>query len=246
LSGGCHRSAADDKGDPPTILVRQDEAMTRPPDDHEISIGLRMAIVGVPLLVIAVVIGIGTALTDSDLIDLDAWWNAYVVNVLPGFRDISFFMNVAGAGIVGTYVVPLAGAALLVIARRPWGAVFFLAASVVGALVVQGLKSIFGRVRPEEMLVISDHGSYPSGHTANAAVIATVAVIVFPRVWVALIGFAWVLLMAFSRTQVHAHWLSDTFGAATVGVATTLLVAAALTVPLTRERDRHARLGWAP
>jgi membrane-associated phospholipid phosphatase len=215
--------------------------MSRPADDHVISIGLRMGIVGGVLLVAAIGIGIAVALTDTDLLDLDAWWNVYVSTFLPGFRDVSFFMNTVGAGVIGTYVVPLAGALLLVLARRPWGAVFFLAASIVGALVVQVLKSIFGRVRPEEMLVISDHGSYPSGHTANAAVIATVAVILFPRVWVLLVGVAWMLLMAFSRTQVHAHWLSDTFGAATLGVATTLLVAAALVVPVTGERERLAR-----
>ncbi|HCJ49920.1 MAG TPA: phosphatase PAP2 family protein [Microbacterium sp.] len=217
--------------------------MRRPAGDHEISIALRMTIIGIPLLLFAVALGIAAASTDSDLIDLDAWWNSYVTTFLPAFQEVSFFMNVAGAGVVGTYVVPLAGAALLALARRPWGAVFFLLASIVGALTVQVLKGLFGRVRPEEILVISDHGSYPSGHTANAAVIATVAVILFPRIWVALVGLAWTLAMAFSRTQVHAHWLSDTFGAVLVGVATTLLVAAVLAVPITRERERRLSLG---
>ncbi len=218
-------------------------AMKRPADDYEIGIGLRMAIVGAVLLVVAIAIGFVVISTDSDLIDLDAWWNGYVTNFLPGIQEISFFMNVAGAGVVGTYIVPLAGAAILALARRPWGAVFFLVASAFGALIVQLLKSIFGRVRPEEILVISDHGSYPSGHTANAAVIATVAVILFPKVWVFFVGLAWTLLMAFSRTQVHAHWLSDTMGAAIVGVATTLLVAAVFAVGISREKERRRSLG---
>lgn len=216
---------------------------TAPTHEYEIGIGLRMAVIGTVLLLIAIGIGIAVRSTDSDLIDLDAWWNAYVTNFLPGIRPVSLFMNVAGAGVVGTYVVPLAGAALLALARRPWGAVFFLAASIVGALTVQLLKGVFGRLRPEEILVISDHGSFPSGHTANAAVIATVAVILFPRVWVALLGVAWTVLMAFSRTQVHAHWLSDTLGATILGIATTLLVAAALTIPVVRERERRLSLG---
>lgn len=203
-----------------------------------------MAIIGVPLLLVVIAIGIGVATTESDLIDLDGWWNSYVTGFLPGFRDLSFFMDTVGAGVVGTYIVPLVAAALLLlVARRPWGAAFFLAASIVGALTVQLLKGIFSRVRPEEMLVISDHGSYPSGHTANAAVIATVAVILFPRVWVALAGLAWTGLMAFSRTQVHAHWLSDTMGGIIVGIATTLIVAAVMTVPLTREREKRRSLG---
>ncbi len=65
----------------------------------------------------------------------------------------------------------------------------------------------------------------------------------FPRVWVAVVGIAWTLLMAFSRTQVHAHWLTDTLGAMVLGVATTLLVAAALTIPVVRERERRLSLG---
>ncbi|MFS0866664.1 phosphatase PAP2 family protein [Microbacterium sp. 179-B 1A2 NHS] len=217
--------------------------MTRPSHEHEIGIGLRMAIIGAVLLVVAVGVGIAVVTTDSDLIDLDAWWNAYVTTFLPGIAPVSFFMNVAGAGVIGTYVVPLVGAALLALFRRPWGAVLFLAASAFGALVVQLLKSVFGRVRPEEILVISDHGSFPSGHTANAAVLATVAVILFPRVWVLIVGLAWTLLMAFSRTQVHAHWLSDTLGAMILGVATTLLVAAALAIPVVREREKRLSLG---
>ncbi|MFJ6678705.1 phosphatase PAP2 family protein [Microbacterium sp. NPDC091382] len=216
---------------------------TVPTHEHEIGIGLRLAVVGAILLVIAVATGIAVEATDSELIDLDAWWNTYVTTFLPGIRPVSFLMNVLGAGVVGTYVVPLVGAALLALAKRPWGAVFFLAASIVGALLVQLLKGLFGRVRPEEMLVISDHGSFPSGHTANAAVIATVAVILFPRAWVAVVGIAWTLLMAFSRTQVHAHWLTDTLGAMVLGVATTLLVAAALTIPIVRERERRLSLG---
>lgn len=216
---------------------------TVPTHEHEIGIGLRLAVIGAILLVVAVATGIAVESTDSELIDLDAWWNTYVTTFLPGIRPVSFLMNILGAGVVGTYVIPLVGAALLALARRPWGAVFFLAASIVGALLVQLLKGLFGRVRPEEMLVISDHGSFPSGHTANAAVIATVAVILFPRMWVAVVGIAWTLLMAFSRTQVHAHWLTDTLGAMILGVATTLLVAAALTIPVVRERERRLSLG---
>lgn len=235
---GCSR-----KGSVPVGSRRHNGAMSVPTHEHEVGIGLRLAVIGVLLLIMTVATGIAVESTDSELIDLDAWWNDYVATFLPGIRPVALFMNVAGAGIVGTYIVPLAGAALLVIARRPWGAVFFLVASIVGALVVQLLKSIFGRLRPEEILVISDHGSFPSGHTANAAVIATVAVILFPRVWVAVIGLGWTLLMAFSRTQVHAHWLTDTLGALVLGIATTLIVAAVMTVPVVRERERRLSLG---
>ncbi|MBN9188854.1 MAG: phosphatase PAP2 family protein, partial [Microbacterium sp.] len=89
--------------------------------------------------------------------------------------------------------------------------------------------------RPENIIVISDFGSFPSGHVANAATIAAVAFVLFPRVWTAVAGAAWVVLMAFSRTYLHAHWLSDTLGGALIGCGAALLVAAAFSGPLLRE-----------
>ena len=59
----------------------------------------------------------------------------------------------------------------------------------------------------------------------------------FPRLWVAVVGAVWVFAMAFSRTQVHAHWLSDTIGGALIGVGMALVIAAAFTRPLERERS---------
>ena len=93
------------------------------------------------------------------------------------------------------------------------------------------------------MIVFSDHGSFPSGHTANAATLATIAVILFPRVWVAVVGGAWVFAMAFSRTQVHAHWLSDTVGGTLVGVGATLVIAGICARMLERENERLRSLG---
>lgn len=205
--------------------------------DEEISIGLRCAVVGAGLVLAAVVLGVLIAL-EADPIDVDVWWNGFVNLFAPVLSDISLFMNFVGGGWFATYVVPLAGAALLVLIRRPWSGLMFVVASALSAAAVQVLKTIFGRARPEDMLVISDHGSFPSGHTANAATIAALAVLLFPRVWVAIVGAAWTLLMAFSRTQVHAHWFSDTVGGTLVGVGMALVVAGAFTVPLIRERER--------
>ncbi|WP_434809930.1 phosphatase PAP2 family protein [Microbacterium sp. bgisy189] len=211
--------------------------MTARVTDEEISIGLRCAVVGAGLVFAAVVLGVLIAL-EADPIDVDVWWNGFVNLFAPVLSDISLFMNFVGGGWFATYVVPLAGAALLVLIRRPWSGLMFVVASALSAAAVQVLKTIFGRARPEDMLVISDHGSFPSGHTANAATIAALAVLLFPRVWVAIVGAAWTLLMAFSRTQVHAHWFSDTVGGTLVGVGMALVVAGAFTVPLIRERER--------
>jgi undecaprenyl-diphosphatase len=172
----------------------------------------------------------------DDPFALDVWWNALVAEwyspILTGFSRV---MNWVGAGWFAVLVVPIGGAIVLVLLRRPWAAAYFLAAEAVSAGGVQVLKHLFGRVRPEDIIVISDYGSYPSGHVANAATLAVAVFVVFPRTWVAIVGAAWVVLMAFSRTYLHAHWVSDTVGGAMLGAGAALLVAAAFAVPMARE-----------
>ncbi len=212
--------------------------MTARVSDLEITIALQRVVIGVVLVVLAAVLGLVVA-TGAEPLDLDAWWNGVVTTLAPGLEPVSLFMNAAGGGWIATLAIPLGGLVVLVVVRRPWAGVYLVAASAFSALSVQVFKQLFGRARPEEILVVSDFGSYPSGHTANAATLAVIAVVVFPRAWVVLAGAAWVLLMAFSRTHVHAHWVSDTVGGVLVGVGAALLMAAAFTVPLGREDGRH-------
>lgn len=212
--------------------------MSAPVDDRETTIALQRLIIGVVLILAAV--GLGILVTVEADIDLDEWWNGFV-SFFSFLQPLSLGMNFLGGGWFATFVIPLAGAGALVAMRRPWGALFVLVASAGSAAMVQVLKSMFGRARPEDMIVISDHGSYPSGHTANAATLAVIAIVLFPRVWVAVVGVAWVFAMAFSRTQVHAHWMSDTIGGAMVGAGAALVIAAALTAKIDRERERRPR-----
>lgn len=208
-----------------------------PADDRDITIALQRAVVGVLLVVLAFVLGIQVVF-DAD-IDLDAWWNSYV-EVFARIRALAFALNFLGGGWFAGILVPLAGLMALLAVRRTAAALLFVTASAASAIGVQVMKAIFGRARPEEMLVVSDHGSFPSGHTANAATLAVIAFVLLPRVWVGVTGVAWVFVMAFSRTQVHAHWVSDTVGGALAGAGFALIVAAVFTLPLARERARIA------
>lgn len=160
---------------------------------------------------------------------IDIWWNGVMGQWrAPAVVDIAYFFDTIGGGWIATYAIPLAIAAALLLARRWRSAIFALLAFILSAALVQMLKHLFGRDRPEEMLVLSDYGSFPSGHTANAATIAAVAVLLFPRVWTVILAALWVLAMAFSRTLLSVHWMSDTIGGALVGVAASLLLAAVM------------------
>lgn len=180
------------------------------------------------------------ALRQSPL-GVDAEWMAEIVEHRNRAWEIpSLVMNSVGGGVFGVFVVPIGIALLLVALKRRWAALFFLLASVLSAGMVQLLKNLFGRARPEDILVAADYGSFPSGHTANAATIAVTLGIIFRKAWVWVAGVAYTVLMLLSRTYLGAHWLSDTLGGMLLGAGVAVIVWAPLALRLQRERDRSA------
>ena len=199
-------------------------------------------IAGAAALVAAALLGfvIMTRL-DGLPLEFDEEWAEDVLSLRGPVGDVfAYFMDALGGGWFGVFVVPIATAIALLLIRRPWAAGYFIAASAVSAGIVQLLKEIFGRARPEDMIVASDYGSFPSGHVANAATIAVAFGVIFPHLWVWVLGAVYTALMAASRTYLGAHWLSDTIGGLLVGAGVALLLGAVIAVPL--ERERLARL----
>ena len=140
------------------------------------------------------------------------WMEELVEARLPAFTVLALALNWIGGGISGVVIVPLVIVAGLLIWRRPWAALYFVCATIASALVVLVIKNLMGRPRPTDILVTADVGSFPSGHSANAALIATTLGIIFWRTWVWIVGAAYTLLMMLSRTYLGAHWISDTVG----------------------------------
>ena len=193
---------------------------------------------GIGTLLAAIALGVYVTIDGgaAEPSELDSWWHDLMVDAAPdALIAVSHVMNRIGGGWIAILVVPGIVAVGLLLARRWRSAVFALAAFAASAVLVQLLKELFGRARPEDMLVISDYGSYPSGHTANAATIAVVLCVLFPRVWMYALGALWVLTMALSRTVLSVHWLTDTVGGALVGASAALLIAALLVSWLRRD-----------
>ncbi|WP_328622365.1 phosphatase PAP2 family protein [Streptomyces sp. NBC_00354] len=143
-------------------------------------------------------------------------------------------------------VVPL-GMLVFLLVRRRWTSVGFLLGVhlVGGMLVVQALKHLVDRPRPAHPLVRVDHGSFPSGHAAGAALLVVlVGVLLVPaarrRAWWAG-GVVFTLAMMWSRTWLHAHWLTDTVAGAAAGAGAALLAWWAFTPALAREHARRQR-----
>ena len=180
--------------------------------------------IGVTILLGLLIVSRDTALS------LDQEWMEELLEERGPWWDVpALFLDWIGGHVVGIIVVPLVMVIWLAALRRPWAAGYSLGAAAVSAGVVQLLKALFDRARPEFMLVASDEGSFPSGHVANAATIAVVLALIFGlgedrRRWVWVAGGAYVVAMALSRTYLGVHWLTDTIGGLLVGVAIAVIL----------------------
>ncbi|WP_237358177.1 phosphatase PAP2 family protein [Rathayibacter tritici] len=165
------------------------------------------------------------------------WMNEIVEHRSPAWDIPALVMNTVGAGLVGTTLIPLGIVTVLLVFRRRWAALYYAIAALVSVGATQLVKELVGRARPADMLVTSDYGSFPSGHTANAATTAMVLALVFPLLWVWIAGFLSTVAMMASRTYLGAHWLSDTVGGLLLGIGVALVVWAPLAGRLRSEAE---------
>lgn len=193
---------------------------------------------GVALL-LAVGLGVLVALRP---LELDAEWMEEILENRAAWLEVpARVFDFLGGGWFAIFAVPLGVAGAFLIARRPWAALAFVVGSAASSGLVQLLKVLFGRARPEQILVPLESGSFPSGHTANAATVVVLLALLLRAWWVAIAGAVYVVLMALSRTYLGAHWVTDTVGGALIGAAMAVLAWAVLATRLRRERPAPRR-----
>ncbi|WP_051606911.1 phosphatase PAP2 family protein [Microbacterium sp. CH12i] len=121
-------------------------------------------------------------------------------------------------------------------ARARGDAVTLAAAMIVVVAIGATMAAVIARKRPEDSLAESVATSFPSGHTAVATTVVVVLGLLLRRWYVWSLGAVWVLMMMWSRTYLHAHWLSDVVAGLLEGIAVGMLI----WVAAEAVRDRHA------
>lgn len=170
---------------------------------------------------------------------LDDRWLATVVASVPltAPSELLARMLAALVGPPGWALVAVVTALLLW--RRGWVAALLVpVATAFTMLVTELVKAWVGRERPTQMLMALTSEAYPSGHTSQTAAFAAALLVVARpttrRHWwpVAVLAVA---AMAWSRTYLGVHWLSDTIAGAALGVGIALLLS--LLVPTSARRE---------
>ena len=159
----------------------------------------------------------------------DSTWYRWMVEA-----EAPWLVTVAEAlDFIGGFAVmlPLSVAVAIGLAwQRRWTALVFWAIASLGAEAATTLtKLVFDRERPPLPLAFEATSSFPSGHSKTAVVVTLGLVLLFTapgRGRLLLIGAAaaYALVMAWSRTYLRVHWLTDVIGGLALGTVVTLAV----------------------
>lgn len=177
------------------------------------------------------VVGLMAILIPSDPLAIDQRWSEAMKDVqAPLLKDLALVFNALGRGI-GWALSLAAVAVVLAIARRWLALVAFALVETLTSLGSALLKGQVGRPRPPDGLVHPVGSAFPSGHAAYAGATCIALVLLFTepgprRRWWWVLAALGIVGMAWSRTYLQVHWLSDVVGGSLLGIGIALVVLA--------------------
>ncbi|BDV32328.1 hypothetical protein Microterr_29880 [Microbacterium terricola] len=202
------------------------------PDARRVTVLL----VGVAATVAFVLLRLVVAFGGHKPLPIDVWWHDLMVATLTDTGVVIAWIPAIVGGTIGMVVVGIVLVAVFALLRRFWDAVTLAAVIVVVVAIGAPMAAVIARVRPADSLAESVATSFPSGHTAVATALAMTLGLLLRRWYVWALGAVWVVGMMWSRTYLHAHWLSDVIAGMLEGIA----VAAFVWFAIEALRDRRA------
>jgi undecaprenyl-diphosphatase len=187
-------------------------------------IGLLVAV----LLSVALTL-FGQWLDSNSFLDNEAEWLLWIVSVSPLSFEYSLYLGVVGDTIFIISVV-VAATLLAIWVRRPLHAVSILA-SFVGSILIIGVGwLLWDRARPDIInggVAAPSFHSFPSGHTVEGIAIYGLFFYFWisasrhwgERILAGLLSLLILLIVAFTRLELGAHWPSDIIASILLGVA---------------------------
>ena len=181
------------------------------------------------------VVALMAVFVPAEPLAVDQRWSEAMQDIrTPLLTDVALVFNALGRGLGSA--LTLAAVGVLLLRRRRWLALAaFAVTETLTSLSSTVLKILVGRPRPPDGLVDPVGSSFPSGHAAYGAATCIGLVLLFTspgprrRIWWALAALG-MLGMAWSRTYLQVHWLSDVVGGTLLGIGISLIVFGSTTV----------------
>lgn len=197
----------------------------------------RLLMAAAVLMAVFAILGVLVAQGFRPLLEVDLVVGAALRTQHVGTFQVDVLQVLTAPGLtVFRLVVLLPVVILLAVRRQRRLAGFVVLAAFAVAPLTTLFKELVGRVRPtaDDPLVAASGLSYPSGHSAGAATLAGVLLVVlWPvvsrrwRPWLAGALVLGALCVAWTRIALGVHYLSDVVGGLTLGTAVVLLSMAA-------------------
>ncbi|MEX1262708.1 MAG: phosphatase PAP2 family protein [Actinomycetota bacterium] len=211
----------------PTASARSDgDLVDDPRSTTFVAIAMLTAVAALTIVVVA------DTVSPPFLQGLDDAWRRRVLAWPDLTRSLGDLFEQVGASVV-MVALRIAVAAWLAFRRRRWDLAAWLVGWIMADVLTAVLKPGIARQRPTRIDPDNPFTSFPSAHAKTAAQVAIGSVLVLTdpcgrRRWWYAVAFAWVVLMALSRTVVDHHWLSDVVAGSMLGAGCMLLASATL------------------
>lgn len=215
---------------PPTAVHRR--LLGRRAPGHEQFVRRPRLPLGCGVALIALVALVG-ALIPAAPLALDQRWSEWMTDIhSSGLHHLALVFNWLGRGI-GRALSLAAIGLVLALTRRWWALLAFAATEGLTPLATNIFKHLVDRPRPPLAMLHAAGSSFPSGHASYAGATAVALVLLFTRpgrrrlLWWSLAALV-IAGMAWSRTYLQVHWLSDAVAGALLGIGITLASFAAV------------------
>jgi undecaprenyl-diphosphatase len=181
-------------------------------------------VIGIAAVIAFVILRLVVAFGRHRPLPVDVWWDDLMLDALTDPLVVVAWVPAVAGGTIGMFVIGLLLVLLLFWRGRRWDAATLAIAIVTVVAIGAPMAAVIARVRPAGSLAESVATSFPSGHTAVATTAVVTLALLLRRRWIWVAGIAWILVMMWSRTYLHAHWLSDVVAGMLEGVAVGALV----------------------